>query len=103
MANKSKIVLGTLLAAMALASPHAALAVTYTASHWELRALRITDGVKQPGDQSLGADFTNVQDCVKAAMMMPSPPKGGDFDGHKVVYGYACIRVDIQVEDPGTP
>ena len=92
MRNQRKIVIGTLVAAMAALSLHIARADTVP--HWELHMFIDVDGVRKVSTPLLDKPFFDPIECIRAGLLLAPPPPSKIVDGKTYSSGYTCIRVD---------
>lgn len=87
-----KIALGVLLGTMAL---HPAFADKQTVStHWELHAFADVDGERKVDKRIIATNFVGPEDCIKQALTLPAPPPAKEIQGHTIVYGYVCQKIE---------
>jgi hypothetical protein len=94
-----KIVLVTLLSAVAALGLHS-LCLAHSppeiVTSWELHAFVDVDGERKLDKKILLTPFTDVQACVRYAVTLPMPAPTEVIDGHTIVHGYICQRVDAE-------
>lgn len=96
--NPRMLVLGTLLAAMAVTGLHPAAAAEAT-THWELYAFVDVDGDRKGSKRINDKEYTDPLSCVQDAVKLDPPPPAKEANGHTFVFGYVCAKVAAD----GTP